>query len=62
MEDCLSTVDLNEVENRLFVIEPLNIKNKKVLEPIGKMQVRIQYIKNVKNYKDSYQKMLSLKI
>lgn len=29
--DCISTIDLNEVENRLLVIEPLNIKARGVL-------------------------------
>jgi hypothetical protein len=61
VEDSLSTIDLNEVENRLFVIEPVNIKNKSVLEPIGKMQVRIQYIMSVECYKESYERMLKLK-
>lgn len=44
------------------MVEPLNVKNKLVLEPIGKMQVRIQYINNVEDYRKSYQSMLNMKI
>lgn len=59
--DCISTIDLNEVENRLLVVDPINIKEKGVLEPIGKALIRVQYIKSVEQFREAYSAQLRLK-
>lgn len=40
----------------------MNLKAVGVLEPIGKIMVRIQYIRDVDEFKKQYQSMIKLKL